>query len=208
MQSINKVRAPGLKLVIIIIFGLFVYPTGALSAEPSEVVDRFHEVLLSVMKKATSTSVTTRYKELKPEIEKAFNLPFMIRITVGPRWNTASNQQKRELIEAFKSMSVGTYASRFNGYSGQLFKTLKVRNGPRGTRLVDTRIESPNNEPVRITYVMGKFGDKWKIIDVLLDRGISEMAVRVSEYRSILRSRGVGSLASALSKKAANLLKN
>ena len=208
MQSINKVRAPGLKLVIIIIFGLFVYPTGALSAEPSEVVDRFHEVLLSVMKKASSTSVTARYKELKPEIEKAFNLPFMIRITVGPRWNTASNQQKRELIEAFKSMSVGTYASRFNGYSGQLFRTLKVRNGPRGTRLVDTRIESPNDESVRITYVMGKFGDKWKIIDVLLDRGISEMAVRVSEYRSILRSRGVGSLARALSKKAANLLKN
>ena len=153
MQSINNIRVPGLKIVIIIIFGLFVYPTGSLSAEPSEVVDRFHEVLLSVMKKASSTSVTARYKELKPEIEKAFNLPFMIRITVGPRWNTASNQQKRELIEAFKSMSVGTYASRFNVYSGQLFKTLKVRNGPRGTRLVDTRIESPNNESVRITYI-------------------------------------------------------
>ena len=208
MQSINNIGSPGLRTVIIIIFGLLIYPIGALSAEPSEVVDRFHEVLLSIMKKASSTSVTARYKELKPEIEKAFNLPFMIRITVGPRWNTASNQQKGELIEAFKSMSVGTYASRFNGYSGQLFKTLKVRTGPRGTRLVDTRIESPNNKSVRITYVMGKFGDIWKIIDVLLDRGISEMAVRVSEYRSILRSRGVGSLARALSKKAANLLKN
>ena len=127
MQSINNIGAPGLRIVIIIIFGLLVYPTGALSAEPSEVVDRFHEVLLSVMKKASSTSVSARYKELKPEIEKAFNLPFMIRITVGSRWNTASNQQKRELIEAFKRMSVGTYASRFNGYSGQLFKTLKVR---------------------------------------------------------------------------------
>ena len=208
MQSINNIRAPSLRIVIIIIFGVLIYPTGALSEEPSEGVNRFHEGLLSVMKKARATSVTARYKELTPEIEKAFNLPFMIRITVGSRWNKASNQQKSELIEAFKSMSVGTYASRFNGYSGQLFKTLKVRNGPRGTRLVDTRIESPNNESVRITYVMGKFGDKWKIIDVLLDRGISEMAVRVSEYRSILRSRGVGSLASALSKKAANLLKN
>ena len=126
MQSINNIRAPGLKIVIIIIFGFFVYPAGALSAEPSEVVDRFHEVLLSVMKKASSTSVPERYRELKPEIEKAFNLPFMIRITVGSRWNTATEQQKKELVEAFKRMSVGTYASRFNGYSGQLFKTLKV----------------------------------------------------------------------------------
>ncbi|HHZ75537.1 MAG TPA: hypothetical protein EYN55_02410, partial [Rhodospirillales bacterium] len=68
MQSINNIRAPGLRIVIIIIFGLLVYPTWALSAEPSEVVDRFHEVLLSVMKKAGSTSVTARYKELKPEM--------------------------------------------------------------------------------------------------------------------------------------------
>ena len=208
MQSINNIRTPGLSIVIIIIFCILVYPTWALSAEPSEVVDRFHEVLLSVMKKAGSTSVTARYKELKPEMEKAFNLPFMIRITVGSRWNRASEQEKRELIEAFKSMSIGTYASRFNGYSGQIFKTLKVRTGPKSTRLVDTRIENPNDKSVRITYVMGKFGDNWKIIDVLLDRGISEMAVRVSEYRSILRSRGVGALARALSKKAANQLKN
>ena len=208
MQSINNIRASGLKIVIIVIFGLLVYPTGALSAEPSEVVDRFHEVLLSVMKKASSTSVTARYKELKPEIEKAFNLPFMIRITIGPRWNRASEQQKSELIEAFKRMSVGTYASRFNGYSGQLFKTLKVRTGPKGTRLVDTRIESPNDASVRITYVMGKFGDKWKIIDVLLDRGISEMAVRVSEFRAILRSNGLAGLTWALNKKASKLLKN
>ena len=208
MQSINDIWVSRLRIVIIIFFGILVYPTWALSAEPSEVVDRFHEVLLSVMKTAGSTSVTARYKELKPEMEKAFNLPFMIRITVGSSWNRASEQKKSELIEAFKRMSVGTYASRFNGYSGQIFKTLKVRTGPKGTRLVDTRIENTNDDSVTITYVMGKFGDKWKIIDVLLDRGISEMAVRVSEYRSILRSRGVGALARALSKKAANLLKN
>ena len=159
MQSINDIWVSRLRIVIIIFFGILVYPTWALSAEPSEVVDRFHEVLLSVMKKASSTSVTARYKELKPEMEKAFNLPFMIRITVGSSWNRASEQQKSELIEAFKRMSVGTYASRFNGYSGQIFKTLKVRTGPKGTRLVDTRIENPNDEPVTITYVMGKFGD-------------------------------------------------
>ena len=47
MQLINNIRAPGLRIVIIIFFGLLVYPTWALSAEPSAVVDRFHEVLLS-----------------------------------------------------------------------------------------------------------------------------------------------------------------
>ena len=208
MQSIRNFRIPGLRVFIIIFFSFLMYATRTLSAEPSTVVTKFHEVLLTVMKTASSTSVTERYKQLESEIVLAFNLPFMIRITVGSSWNKANKQQRRELIEAFKRMSIGTYASRFDGYSGQIFKTMRVRAGPKGTRLVDTLIKSPGNDTVRITYVTRKFGEKWKIIDVLLDRGISEMAVRVSEYRSILRSHGVGSLTRALSKKAVNLLKN
>ena len=94
MQFISNIWVSGLRLIIIIFCGLFINSTWALSAEPSAVVDRFHGVLLSVMKTAGSTSVAARYKELKPEIEKAFNLPFMIRITVGSRWNTATEQQK------------------------------------------------------------------------------------------------------------------
>ena len=69
-------------------------------------------------------------------------------------------------------------------------------------------MESPGDRPVKLTYVMRKFGNHWKIIDVLLDQGISEMAMRASEYRAILRSRGPGALAMALNKKAGKLIQN
>ena len=77
-------------------------------------------------------------------------------------------------------MSVGTYAARFNGYSGESFKTLDVSDGPRKTKLVKTHIARAENTPVKLTYVMRQFGHDWQIIDVLLDGSISEMAVRVS----------------------------
>ena len=101
------------------------------AAEPGKVVESFHAALLVVMKTAEKNSVEQRYKELEPVIADAFNLDFMIRIAVGSRWKKTSNPEKTALVQAFKRMSVGTYAARFNGYSGESFKTLNVSDGPR-----------------------------------------------------------------------------
>jgi len=176
------------------------------AAEPRQVVENFHAALLAVMKTAETNSVEQRYKELEPAIADAFNLDFMIRIAVGSRWKKTSNLEKTALVQAFKRMCVGTYASRFNGYSGESFKTLDVLDGPRKTKLVKTHIARPRDTTVKLTYVMRQFGLEWHIIDVLLDGSISEMAVRVSEYRNILRSQGAGALATALNKKADRLI--
>ena len=176
------------------------------AAEPRQVVENFHAALLAVMKTAETNSVEQRYKELEPAIADAFNLDFMIRIAVGSRWKKTSNLEKTALVQAFKRMCVGTYASRFNGYSGESFKTLYVLDGPRKTKLVKTHIARPRDTTVKLTYVMRQFGLEWHIIDVLLDGSISEMAVRVSEYRNILRGQGAGALATALDKIADRLI--
>ena len=115
-----------LRIAFLIIVGISAYPTITFSAEPSVVVNKFHAVLLSVMKTGSQTTIITRYKRLEPEINNAFNLPFMIRVIAGSRWKRASKGEKKNLIEAFRRMSIGTYAARFNSYSGQTFKTLKV----------------------------------------------------------------------------------
>ena len=176
------------------------------AADPGQVVAVFHETLLKLMKTAGKTPVRNRYEQLEPAIVKAFNLSFMIRVAVGPRWKKMSDADKETLAEAFKRMSVGTYASRFDGYSGQSFKTLEIKEVPRNSKLVKTHIASPGDKPVKLTYVMRQFGADWNIVDVLLDGSISEMAVRVSEYREILRRQGGGALAATLNQKANRLI--
>jgi len=204
----NRVGAARFRLTVFIVVGLLIHPSTLFSAEPNEVIETFHAALILVMKDAGNTSRYSRYKILEPEIEKAFNLPFMIRITAGSRWKRENAKGKKDLTIAFKRMSVATYVSRFEGYTGQKFQTLKVRNGPRSTRLVDTLLISPGDNPVKLTYVMHQFGHDWRIVDVLLDDGISEIAMRVSEYRATLRSKGADALAKALNKKASKLMKN
>lgn len=177
---------------------------------PGEVIGAFHAVLLGVMKDAKSLTSQERYNRLAPAIDAAFNLGFMARVASGTSWRHASEADKSQLKKAFRRMSIATYAFRFTGYSGQRFETLKTGDGPRKMRLVYTRIVTPKkskrDEKVKLTYVTKKFKTGWKIVDILLDGGISELAVKHSEYRMILKTQGAGALANRLNQKADQLI--
>lgn len=178
----------------------------AFAGPPSEVVETFHRSLLDVMKSAGTTKVQGRYEQLESPIGSTFNLPFMIQIASGAKWRDATDEEKKKLVDAFRRVSVGTYAQRFDGFSGERFETVGEQDGPSGSKLVQTRIVRPNKEAVPITYVMRRFGDEWRIVDVIVSNGISELAVRRSEYNGILNSGGPGELVTKLNQKADAIL--
>jgi len=103
-------------------------------------------------------------------------------------------------------MSISTLATLFDGYSGENFKSLGEKPGPRQLRLVKTEMSRPEKDAVPITYISKKFRDRWYLIDVMVDNGISELQVRRSEYRDILRREGVKGLIKVLNKKADELI--
>ena len=175
------------------------------SQTPARLVADFHTSLLAVMRTSDMLGFDGRYARLKPSIEDSFHLPIMTQIATGRFWRKASPEQKTQLIQAFGNVSVGTYANRFSGYSGQSFQTKITREGPQKTILVDTVLKNPSDRDVAITYVCREIKGVWRIIDVLLGTGISELAVRRSEYRRILKSDGIDGLISTLKGKAQDL---
>ena len=180
----------------------------AMAGPSSEVVESFHRSLLDVMKHADELKLQGRYERLTPSMDGAFNLPVMMQIASGGKWRSASDDEKAKLIEAFRRVSVGTYAARFDGYSGEKFETLGEQDGPSGSRLVATRIVRPNKDPVPLTYVTRKFGDEWRVVDVIVSGGISELAVRRSEYNAILKDGGPRELIARLNQIADQILAN
>jgi phospholipid transport system substrate-binding protein len=168
---------------------------GARAAEsatpPETLVTAFHDQLIQVMKNAEALGYQGRYDKLAPAVTDAFHLRLMTQITAGASWRKAAETEKTALVDAFSKVSIATYASRFDGYSGQRFETVSVKDGPQETRLVDTRLVNPDGEDVALTYVT-------KVID----GGISELAVRRSEYRRVLKSDGIAGLIAMLNGKA------
>ena len=171
-----------------------------------QIIEQFHASLLAVMKQAKQTDARKRYQVLEPEIAKRFDLRLMIALATGKYWRAADNASREDLTKAFRRFSTATYASRFDGYSGESFQTLSVTAGPRKTELVKTQIVSPAEAPVPLTYVTRAAPTGWRIVDVLLDDGISELAVYRSEYASVLKSDGVKGLIRLLDQKTAKLL--
>ena len=200
------ISAPWYKVLLLLAGVLTALPAAAQEDPARAVIQRFQENLLAVMKEAKSLGVTGRYQRLQPRIEEAFHLPLMIRVATGSFWRKADKEQQSRLVAAFKRLSISTYANRFDGYSGQVFEIVDQRPGPQKTVLVKTRIVSPGDSPARLTYVMKEYKGQWRIVDILLDNDISELAVRRSEYRRLLRQKGVDGLIATLNDKADGLV--
>ena len=83
---------------------------------------------------------------------------------------------------------------------------MKERPGPQKTQIVMTKLLKSDKSTVDIAYVTRRFKEGWKIIDVIVDSGISELKVRQSEYRQVLKKEGVPGLISLLNNKADELI--
>ncbi len=181
-------------------------PAEGAEAPASALIERFHETLIGVMKKAETLGFEGRYEKLAPAVKETFNLAFMARFAAGSHWKKLSADQRGKLIEAFSALTIATYAERFDGYSGERFDTLNETQFRRRTRLVKTGLVKSDGETIILNYLVGQRGGKWGVIDVHF-KGVSELAVRRSEYTSVLKRKGFGTLIAVIEKKIANLRK-
>lgn len=174
---------------------------------PAEVVGVLHDALLGVMRDADKLGVQGRYDKLDATLSTVYDFETMTRLASGTAWTSADPDQQAALVQAFTRFSIATYADRFKGYSGERFETLGERPGPRNTVIVDTKLVRPDDPAVSLSYVMQERGGVWRIIDVIVEGSISELAVRRSEYAQILRQGGAGKLVEVLNAKADGMLK-
>jgi len=179
---------------------------GAAAETPSKVVEKFQAILLQVMRESDKLNVRQRYDRLASSVETSFHLPLMVQIATATHWRDATPSQRVQLVGAFRRMSVTTLATLFDSYDGETFQVLGERPGPQNTQLVLTRLTKLDKSTVDIAYVARKFDDGWRMIDVIVDNGISELKVRRSEYSSILKSDGIPGLVALLNGKADELI--
>jgi phospholipid transport system substrate-binding protein len=176
----------------------------AAGSNPAAIVQMFYNRVSATMKDGDRLGFTGRRDQLETAVRGAFDLPRMTRLAVGPRWASLSGQDQSELISAFGDYSAATYASRFTHDGGETFAVSPSVTTTADGTIVHTKLLRPNNEPVRIDYLMkqGASGD-WRIEDVYLSGTISELATRRSEFTSVLDRGGAAALVDALRKKAA-----
>ena len=181
--------------------------SAAPAATPTQTIDALHASLLDVMKNAVALGYPGREQKLRGVVPHYFDVNEMARKSLGEaQWKLASEEAKRRYLETFERFMVANYAGRFDGFSGQSFQTLGEVPDPRpGAVIVKTRLIDPTDKNIDLNYRMRQVGGTWKVVDVYLDGTVSELAVRRSEFVSIVKRENLDALIVALDSKIAKL---
>lgn len=157
--------------------------------------------LLAIMKaKGTEKS---RAQSIAPVIDRAFDLPLMTRLAVGPTWTTIPASDQQGLVAAFRRMTIAQYAANFDSWSGESFMIAPQVESRAGDKLVRTTLNAPRKEPISISYRLRANNGEWKIIDVFYRNSISQIATRRSDFSSVLSKEGARGLIAHLDNLAA-----
>jgi phospholipid transport system substrate-binding protein len=123
-----------------------------------------------------------------------FNFGSMTALAMGQNWSKATPEQKKRLMEEFRTLLVRTYASALAAYSEQRFDYRPLRARPTDTDVtVNVRVIQSGAQPVPIDYSMEKTAAGWKVYDVMVG-GVSLVANYRTEFNTTVREAGVDGL--------------
>lgn len=145
-----------------------------------------------------------RAQILAPVVDKVYNLETVLSASVGLRYAGLSDGDKRQLLEVFRQFTIARYISSFKPGGDAHFNVDPTpRPSPVGSdQIVTTHIGSTEDpDGTEIDYVMRSGPDGWRIVDVLLNAHISQVAAQRSDFSSTLASGNVQNLIALLQKK-------
>ena len=177
----------------------------AAESAPARVVGDFDGVLLTVLQQAEKLGYRGRFEKLAPAIDAAFDLDFMAEKSLGGHWKTLAEADRRRWVPLFREFTIANYAGNFDRFTGQRFEPLGEEPAESATVLVRTRVLNPGGEDVDLSYRLRQAGGRWRIVDVYLKGTVSELALRRSDYSSVLAREGFEALLATIRAKVADL---
>ena len=122
---------------------------------------------------------------------------------VGKQWEELSPEQQARLEKAFSQLSISAYAHNFKDYNGETFTFISEEETGRGGVVMHTNLHIPGEKDVKFDYMMKKKDDGWRIINIIAD-GVSDLALKRSEYTSVLSKDGFDTLIAKITEKIDN----
>jgi phospholipid transport system substrate-binding protein len=199
-----------MKLAVVFIFCLFAIIHASAQAEggatAKQVVDKFQTELIAIMKNGKQLGYAGRYDKLSDPVSNSHDLTKIARIVVGKEWEKLSEAQQQKLVDVFVRLSIASYAHNFKDYSGESFVFDSEEETTRGGVVVHSRLIIPDDKPVKFDYMLKEKGDSWRIINIIAN-GVSDLALKRSEYTAILQREGFDALIAKINEKIDNYSK-
>ncbi len=172
---------------------------------PTAPIQALNDGLIAVMRAGKATPFRDRFHMLTPIVDRVFDLPAILHVSVGLRWDDVDATQQAALLKVFRGFTVASYVANFDSFDGQRLEIAPTLRAIGTDQVVSTTFVPTNGDSHRIDYVMRQEGTAWKVVDVLLDGTISRVAVQRSDFRGVLAHGGAPALIASLQRKVVDL---
>ncbi len=200
----NREQGKDMKVLRLLSIFLVVNLAGPLSSASShpaiDIVENFHNKLLTVMKEGNKVGYKGRYDQLAPVVMGNFDISFIAKTVLGRYWETFNNEQKSKFVEAFSGLTIATYTYHFDAYSGERFNFISEKDLSDGRILIQTQLIKSDGGRVQLDYILHRNESQWRIINIITD-GVSDLALKRADYTSFLKSNGFDALLIKLNEK-------
>ncbi|MDO9164455.1 MAG: ABC transporter substrate-binding protein [Methylococcaceae bacterium] len=170
------------------------------SASAKQIVEKFQSDLIAVMKEGKQLGYAGRYTKLQEAVINSHDLSKIARIVVGKEGEKLSEEQQQKLDEVFSKLSIASYAHNFKDYSGESFVFDSEEQTTRGGVVIHSHLVIPDDKPVKFDYMLKEKGNSWRIINIIAN-GVSDLALKRSEYTTILQREGFDALIAKINEK-------
>ena len=141
----------------------------------------------------------TRFRGM---LQSNFDMPGISKFVLGRYWKLATPDQQTEFQKLLEELLTQSYAKAFAKYSGQTFSVNGARSNDDGSQIVNSIINQPNGDIIRLDWRVEDESGKTMITDLLVE-GVSLRTTHRSDFASAIQSNGgtVAGLLDALRQK-------
>ncbi len=163
------------KLITILLFAFCGLNTWVVAEErtPEQIVEQTSSELLQIINEQSE-----RIKNEEGYVNEVINdlilpvidLQSMGKLILGKHWKTASDEQKSQFIEQFKSMLIRTYAKSVADFGHAKVTVFPPKGEQKGKRhRVKSHLDIGSGTPLQVDYVFRRKDDSWKVFDLVVD---------------------------------------
>jgi phospholipid transport system substrate-binding protein len=195
---------------LVAVFCAVAVPAGAQNMTPPDALARsVTEEVLAVLRADKDIQAGNRKKVVdlvETKVLPHFNFVRMTQLAVGRHWREASPEQRKLLVNEFRTLLVQTYAATLTAYRDQSIEYRPLRIQPEDTDVVvRSLINQPGGKPVTVDYRMQKADNGWKVYDVVVG-DLSLVQSYRGSFNTEVQKGGIDGLVKALTEKNKQLV--
>lgn len=178
-------------LFVAIFASIFMFSASANAAVDAAKAEEFvQKVTKEGIEEIINANVSQTVKDER--FEKLFNnaldLNFIGQFVLGRYWRTATAEQKKEFISAYRELNIKTWSQRFDEFKGKnfIFKGTTPSNSANQV-FVNSVVPMEQGEPAKVVWRVKQTGNNFKIVDIIIENVSLAITAR-NEYTAYIKT--------------------